>query len=72
MRRAALTGMLSFLRNIFGRSSRRSGWFGRDRQAPAYGRRGGIAFGTLASIAAPFVIRKLLARRAQRTAAQPA
>jgi hypothetical protein len=64
--------MLSFLRNLFGRQTRRSGWFGRERQTPAYGRRGGMALGTLASIAAPFVIRKLLARRAQRTAAQPA
>jgi hypothetical protein len=62
--------MLSFLNNLFGRRSRGFARFGRRQNNLAHtlgGRRGGMALGTLASIAAPFVIRKLMARRAQRT-----
>jgi hypothetical protein len=75
-RRAKTDDMLSLLSNLFlGR--RRSGLLGFfDRR-----RRGGIvngvnnhrratAVGTLASIAAPFLIRKVMARRAQNASAR--
>lgn len=65
--------MLSILKNLFLRNhSRGTGLFGLGRRAPTHGltgRRGGMAFGTLAAIAAPFVLRKLQARRAHRTPA---
>jgi hypothetical protein len=61
--------MLSFIKNLFGQRQR-SGFF--RREAPmSNGRRGGIALGTLATIAAPFVIRKLRSRMAERRDAAP-
>lgn len=63
--------MLDILKNLFiARQSR--GLFGLGRRAPMRGLtagRGGMALGTLAAIAAPFVLRKLAAHRAQRTPA---
>jgi hypothetical protein len=61
--------MFNLLRNLFGRRSRGFNPF--QRRQSALGRtvgehRGSMALGTLASIAAPFVIRKLMQRRAQR------
>lgn len=65
--------MLAFLRNVFPFMNRRShSRFGRaGALARQYGtrRNGGIALGTLASIAAPFIINKLRSRRAQRSMA---
>ena len=62
--------MLTILKNLFlARQSRGTGLFGLGRRAPARGLtagRGGMALGTLAAIAAPFVLRKIQARRAQR------
>jgi hypothetical protein len=55
--------MPSFLRNLFGRPSRFSR-FGFGRQPYVTPRRGGIGLGALAALAAPFIIRKLRARRA--------
>ncbi len=55
--------MLSFIKNLFGRQQR--GFFGRNAQR-VNNHRGGVALGTLGAIAAPFVIRKLRARMAQR------
>ena len=65
--------MLGLLRSILPflnrRSSSRFGRFGDRTSALAsrYGtrRNGGIALGTLASIAAPFIINKIRQRRAQ-------
>jgi hypothetical protein len=59
--------MLNLLRNLFGRRQSRFGGFGRRQNALVTPRRGGMALGTLASIAAPFIIRKMRARRAERT-----
>ena len=67
--------MLNLLANLFGRNQR--SFFGRrpqsglgallhGRRQSGYGRRGGMALGTIASIAAPFLIRKLQNRRTQR------
>ena len=65
--------MLGIIRTILPFLNRRSNSrFGRFGQALApYGtrRNGGIALGTLASIAAPFIINKLRARRSQRSMA---
>ncbi len=63
--------MLSILKNLFlARQSRGTGLLG--HRAPTRGLtagRGGMALGALAAIAAPFVLRKLQAHRAQRTPA---
>ncbi len=59
-------GMLNILKNLFGQRQR-SGWFGRNAHMLG-GRRGGIALGTIATIAAPFIFRKVKARLAQRSA----
>jgi hypothetical protein len=61
--------MMSLFSNLFGRRSRRRGLFG--RRSNNFGRtignhRRGLALGTLASIAAPFIVRKLMVRRQQR------
>jgi hypothetical protein len=69
MRDAVLRVMFSLLSSLFGRRSRRTGLFGRrsnnvGRTIGNHPR--GIALGTLASIAAPFIARKLMARRQQR------
>jgi hypothetical protein len=58
---------MSFLNHLFGRRSRRFGVFGRRSHRFAdnlNARNGGIALGALATLAVPFVIRKLMARRA--------
>jgi len=57
---------MSLLRNLFfGRPS----WFGLRRQQPAITpRRGGIAFGSLLALVAPFLLRRLRARQPQRAA----
>jgi hypothetical protein len=55
--------MLSILSRIFGRPS----FFNRlglGRAPLVTPKRGGIGLGTLAALAAPFVIRRLMARRA--------
>lgn len=62
---------MSFLENLFGRRSRGFGRFGRSGRRQnaltrTFGnRRGGMALGTLAAIAAPFIMRKLRHRRAE-------
>jgi hypothetical protein len=59
---------MGFLSNIFGRRSR-FGFFNRRQERNALmRRRGGIGLGAVLSLAAPFVIRRLMARRAARTA----
>ena len=64
--------MLSLFRDLFGRRSRRFGRFGGlNRRSHALSRtmdrrRGGMTLGTLAALAAPFIIRKLRERRAMR------
>lgn len=64
---------MSFLKNLFDRRSSRFNIFARrssrfaDRMTP---RNGGIALGTIATLAAPFVVRKLMARRAAAKAAE--
>jgi hypothetical protein len=63
--------MLSLFRNLFGRPSRfRRFGFGRDPVVTP--RRGGVALGSLAALAVPFIIRKLMARRAERPITGPA
>lgn len=53
--------MMDLLRNLFGRRRSR---FSRFRRSNALTiRRGGIGLGALAMLAAPFVIRKVRARR---------
>jgi hypothetical protein len=55
------------MKTIFGNMGRRNGLFGNlfgRRRSAVTPARAGIGLGTLASIAAPFVIRKLMARRA--------
>ena len=67
--------MLSILANLFlgRRRSGLAGLFDRRRHGGAVNavnnNRGASALGTIATIAAPFVIRKLMERRAQRAAA---
>jgi hypothetical protein len=65
--------MMQIFRMLFGGRSRGiGGLLGRRQPGLAQqvgARRGGMALGTIATIAAPFVIRKLMERRAQR---QPA
>jgi len=46
--------------------------FGRRNQYALDRRRGGMALGTIASLAAPFIIRKVMQRRSQRAYAAPA
>jgi hypothetical protein len=62
--------MLRILAMIFPFLAQRNRGFRGRTSALAHrvgGRRGGLALGSLAAIAAPFVLRKLQARRAQRT-----
>jgi hypothetical protein len=59
----AFQAMLHLLRNLFGQRRSRFG-FGR-RDPVVTPRRGGMALGTLAAIAAPFIIKKLRARMDQ-------
>ena len=63
--RDAITRGMSLFKNLFAPRSR--GWnpFAR-RTTFAQDHRRGMALGTLASLAAPFIIRKLMARRQQR------
>jgi hypothetical protein len=64
--------MLAFLRNLFGHRPSRFERFRTGSTSLAHrvgGRRGGIALGTLATIAAPFIIKKIRARMAQRQGA---
>ena len=61
--------MLSMLKNLFGHKSRGFGRFGRRQSGIGrmFGnRRGGMALGSIAALAAPFVMRKLRSRRTQR------
>jgi hypothetical protein len=60
-------GMFNFLRNLFPsrRRSRFDRMFGRNERALTP-RRGGIALGSLLSLAAPFIINRMRQRRAQR------
>lgn len=56
-----VTTCMSFFSNLFGRPSRFNIF---NRRSPVVTpRRAGMGFGTLAAIAAPFVLRKLMARR---------
>jgi hypothetical protein len=55
--------MMAMLRNLFGRPSRFAR-FGIGRQPLVTPRRGGIGLGALAALAAPFIIRRMRARRA--------
>jgi hypothetical protein len=57
--------MLNLFRNLFGRRRRGFGRFGRSNNlARTFGRhRGGFGLGSLAAIAAPFLIRKMRSRR---------
>ncbi len=72
--------MMAFLRNLLPfldrRSSSRFSRLGNRTSALAHRvgtkRNGGIALGTLFSLAAPFVIRRLMARRRQRNMQQTA
>lgn len=60
------------MKTIFGNMGRRNSFFGNlfgRRRSAVTPKRGGIALGSLLSIAAPFVIRKLMARRQARAAA---
>jgi hypothetical protein len=59
--------MMSLLNNLFGRRHRRFGGFGR-RSHHLDRRSGGMALGSIAALAAPFVIRKLRQRRAHHAA----
>jgi hypothetical protein len=67
--------MLSFLSNLFlgQRRTGLAGLFDRRRRGGVVNtmntHRGASALGTLATVAAPFVIRKLMARRANRATA---
>lgn len=67
--------MMGLLRSILPFLNRRSNRFGRFGNY-ATRRNGGMALGTLASLAAPFVIKKLMAKRHarehMRQAPQPA
>ncbi|HUS28797.1 MAG TPA: hypothetical protein VMZ53_09810 [Kofleriaceae bacterium] len=56
--------MLKLLANLFGRRSSRFNRFGFGRQPLLTPRRGGIGLGTLAAVAAPYIIRKVMQRRA--------
>lgn len=63
--------MLNFLLNMFGgRRSRGFGGFGYGRRPSGlsrmFGGGRGMAMGSIASMAAPFLLRKLSARRQQR------
>jgi hypothetical protein len=58
--------MMNFLRNLFGRPTRFQRLMG--RQPLVTPRRGGIGLGTIAMIAAPFIIRRMRARRAMSAA----
>jgi hypothetical protein len=63
--------MKSLFRNLFG--SRRRGFNPFHRRSRSFGsmannHRGGMALGSLAALAAPFIVRKLRARHAQRAA----
>jgi hypothetical protein len=61
--------MMSLLNNLFGRRSRGFGRFGRRHRGMAHnlgGRRGGMELGTIAAIAAPFIMRKMRSRHMQR------
>lgn len=67
--------MLGFLSNLFSKRSRNRG-FGRRVGAPMsalahrVGRRNGLlSLGSIAMIAAPFIVNKVRARRAQRSMA---
>jgi hypothetical protein len=58
--------MMTLLRNLFGHRSRGFGPFRRRSRGLELNRRnGGITLGTIAMLAAPFIVRKLKARRAQ-------
>jgi hypothetical protein len=56
--------MMSFLRNLFGRRRSR---FSNFRSSVLTPRGGGIGLGTLAALAAPFIIRRMRARRAEQS-----
>jgi hypothetical protein len=57
---------MRLLNNLFRRRSRDFGLFRRRTSYELDRKRSGIALGTLASLAMPFIIRKLMARRTQR------
>jgi hypothetical protein len=64
--------MPSLFRNLFGRRSRSFNPFRRKHSGLTRtlgNHRGGVALGTLATIAVPFIIRKLRERHAQRVQA---
>jgi hypothetical protein len=67
--------MMSLFRNLFG--SRRRGFNPFQRRQRGFGpminnHRGGTALASLAALAAPFIVRKLRARHAQRAYGSPA
>ena len=62
-----MNAYMKFFNNLFG--GRNTGFFGRRREPAVTPRRGGMALGTLAAIAAPFLIKRWRANRAQN--AQP-
>jgi hypothetical protein len=72
--------MMGFLRNLLPflnrRRASRASRFGNRTSALAHrvgGKRGGIAMGSLLSLAAPFIIKRVMARRADKRAhMQPA
>jgi len=74
-RTAPTSAMLSTIANLLlgRRRNGLAGLFDRNRRGGLTGamnnNRGASALGTLATLAAPFVIRKLLARRSERAAA---
>lgn len=63
--------MLSIFKNLFGHRSRGFGRFGRRRSGLGrmVGNHRGMALGSLAALAAPFIMRKLRARHSGRNVA---
>jgi hypothetical protein len=67
--------MLNLIRNFFAPRQRGFHPFRRRQTGLAHtmgAHRGGVALGTLATVAAPFIVRKLMARRAARNYASTA
>jgi hypothetical protein len=60
---------MKFFNNLFGRRSRGFGRRSRRNRYALDRRRGGMALGTLMTLAAPFIIRKVMNRRSERAAA---
>lgn len=60
---------MKFFNNLFGRRSRGFGRFNRRSSHAFDRRRGGMALGGLLTLAAPFIIRKVMNRRSQHAGA---